>query len=155
MGVFNLSRRMRPKSARRQRLIFESLEDRTVFDGTYSLAASPVADAEGESDSPAPAEEGSLIRFESASSLQNHLLAQGVAQWKHLFGKATEDWLTYDMVLFRDDALESISYSTGSTNVQVNGIDEGDLVKTDGEYLYLARHNQITIVDIRDPADCS
>ena len=32
------------------------------------------------------------------------------------------------------------------TNVQVTGVDEADLVKTDGEYIYLARGNEVLIV---------
>ncbi|MBB6452610.1 putative secreted protein with C-terminal beta-propeller domain [Salirhabdus euzebyi] len=35
--------------------------------------------------------------------------------------------------------------STSETNVQVAGIDEGDSVKTDGNYLYFARDNDIVI----------
>ena len=36
------------------------------------------------------------------------------------------------------------SYST--TNVQVDGIDEADIVKTDGKYLYIAGNNVVRIV---------
>ena len=32
------------------------------------------------------------------------------------------------------------------TNVQVEGIDEGDIVKTDGQYLYVLRDNELTIL---------
>ncbi|MFD1037687.1 beta-propeller domain-containing protein [Virgibacillus byunsanensis] len=35
--------------------------------------------------------------------------------------------------------------STSETNVQVEGIDEGDSVKTDGDYVYFARDNDIVI----------
>ncbi|MDL4843186.1 beta-propeller domain-containing protein [Aquibacillus rhizosphaerae] len=34
---------------------------------------------------------------------------------------------------------------TSETNVQVEGIDEGDIVKSDGDYLYFARENDIVI----------
>lgn len=39
------------------------------------------------------------------------------------------------------------------TNVQVEGVDEGDRVKTDGGFLYVVsrRDNKVRIVDIRDP----
>ena len=36
------------------------------------------------------------------------------------------------------------SYST--TNIQVAGVDEDDIVKTDGEYLYIASYDRVTIV---------
>ena len=38
------------------------------------------------------------------------------------------------------------------TNVQVPGVDEADIVKTDGEYIYLARENQVLIIKAY-PAD--
>jgi inhibitor of cysteine peptidase len=48
------------------------------------------------------------------------------------------------------------------TNNQIEGVDEGDLVKTDGHYLYMisnwtsedgGQHHQLVIVDVRDPED--
>lgn len=41
-----------------------------------------------------------------------------------------------------------IDYST--TNVQVEGVDEADIVKTDGEYIYLVKSNTIYIVKASD-----
>lgn len=46
--------------------------------------------------------------------------------------------------------------STGSfsgTNVQVAGVDEGDIVKTDGDYLYLATPEGVTVVRADPPAE--
>lgn len=43
-----------------------------------------------------------------------------------------------------DSAATNTDYST--TNVQVAGIDEADIVKTDGDYLYIARGRTIAIV---------
>ncbi len=40
---------------------------------------------------------------------------------------------------------EQIDYST--TNVQVDGVDEGDTVKTDGRYIYSLQNNQIRITE--------
>ncbi len=42
------------------------------------------------------------------------------------------------------------SYS--STNVQIEGVDEADIIKTDGDYLYLIANERLYIVDIQDPA---
>ena len=39
---------------------------------------------------------------------------------------------------------EGDSYS--STNVQVEGVDEADIVKTDGEYIYYLKDNQVVII---------
>lgn len=45
----------------------------------------------------------------------------------------------------------------GETNVQVEGVDEGDILKNDGSYLYIVRMandaGYVDIVDIRDPQD--
>lgn len=43
------------------------------------------------------------------------------------------------------DTQDSGEYS--STNVQVQGVDEPDFVKTDGTYLYIASNNNVTIVE--------
>ncbi len=43
------------------------------------------------------------------------------------------------------------SYST--VNVQVAGVDESDFVKTDGEYLYIASWNNVTIIKAYPPAE--
>jgi inhibitor of cysteine peptidase len=40
-------------------------------------------------------------------------------------------------------------YST--TNLQVDGVDEGDIVKNDGSYLYTLLNNKISIADVHDP----
>ena len=43
--------------------------------------------------------------------------------------------------------------SFSKTNVQVEGVDEADMVKTDGDYLYIVHNNRISIVDARPPQD--
>ena len=47
----------------------------------------------------------------------------------------------------QESATES-DYST--TNVQVEGIDEADIIKTDGEYLYILEEDEIYIVDTKE-----
>jgi len=42
------------------------------------------------------------------------------------------------------------SYST--TNIQVAGVDEDDIVKTDGEYLYIVSYDKVTIVKAYPPS---
>jgi len=51
------------------------------------------------------------------------------------------------------NAVSKDDYS--ATNVQVEGIDEGDIVKTDGEYLYILSRNNgtVRIVDARSPTN--
>lgn len=42
----------------------------------------------------------------------------------------------------------AVSDDVSSTNVQVEGIDEGDILKTDGKYIYIINSDRFTIVDI-------
>ena len=63
-----------------------------------------------------------------------------------------EGEMSYTLTSGTDDAAmevmeESQDYST--TNLQVEGVDEGDIVKNDGEYLYICAEQQVYIVDIR------
>ena len=74
--------------------------------------------------------------------------------------------------IYREDMLESSTDSTldivpnsfsdsnsdvsksesdhSSTNIQVEGVDEADIVKTDGNYIYYAINSKIVIADVRD-----
>lgn len=44
---------------------------------------------------------------------------------------------------------DTTDYST--TNLQVVGVDEADIIKTDGEYLYIISNGRFIIVDVRNP----
>ena len=53
---------------------------------------------------------------------------------------------------------ESSSVTSGgysTTNVQVKGVDEADIVKTDGKYIYIVSGNEIVIVDAYPPTNAS
>ncbi len=39
------------------------------------------------------------------------------------------------------------------TNLQVEGVDEADIIKTDGDYLYIVANGRFIIADVRDPSD--
>lgn len=45
---------------------------------------------------------------------------------------------------------ETSGQDHSNTNVQVEGIDEGDLVKTDGEYIYAISGNSLLIFKAQD-----
>lgn len=72
----------------------------------------------------------------------------------------------YSPPSFRDDALAEDAGSNGAsvradssssdyskTNIQVEGVDEADIVKTDGEYIYVIANNRLSIIDITSPED--
>ena len=48
-----------------------------------------------------------------------------------------------------DNAKSTEDYS--KTNTQVQGVDEADIVKTDGSYIYVLTGNQIKIVRVNGP----
>ncbi len=52
-----------------------------------------------------------------------------------------------------DNSVEEVSDTAGSshsvTNVMTEGVDESDIAKTDGSYLYLQAGNEIKIIDVR------
>lgn len=45
--------------------------------------------------------------------------------------------------------------SHGETNIQVEGVDEADVIKNDGRYIYFIAGNNLVIVDAQDPANMS
>ncbi len=47
------------------------------------------------------------------------------------------------------ESAENMDEGFSRTNVQTQGVDESDIVKTDGAYLYVVTDNQVHIVDIR------
>lgn len=51
------------------------------------------------------------------------------------------------------EASESGDYS--KTNVQVEGVDEGDIIKTDGKYIYYVRNDAVELVDAYPPENMS
>ncbi len=46
-----------------------------------------------------------------------------------------------------DDTTTDTSTAFSTTNIQVEGVDEADIVKTDGEYIYVVSDNKIFIID--------
>lgn len=75
------------------------------------------------------------------------------------FYRYAEDTGADDYWMYADDSLSNpIESSLGdssysATNIQVEGVDEADIVKTDGEYIYIASWSRVTIVDVSEPAD--
>jgi uncharacterized secreted protein with C-terminal beta-propeller domain len=65
------------------------------------------------------------------------------------------DGLTTAIVETKSLSLNTTSSNSGDssdfskTNIQVSGVDEADIVKTDGRYIYTLNHNKISIVDTK------
>jgi uncharacterized secreted protein with C-terminal beta-propeller domain len=94
-----------------------------------------------------------------------HLLKYNGYMYKYLYGGNIIDMIATDVPAVKEEssaaAQDSPAASTpqskpaddySGTNNQVEGVEEGDLVKTDGKYLYIVRNNEIMIVNA-DPGD--
>ncbi|QDS97450.1 beta-propeller domain-containing protein [Adhaeretor mobilis] len=104
--------------------------------------------------------------LKSEQAVRDWLIHAIDQRYADLFGTATtRPWRTIQFFEFDTNALfvsnaassnvgiASDSYS--ETNVQVEGVDEADLIETDGEYLYLISGKQLLIVDATDPDELS
>ena len=100
--------------------------------------------------------------FQSREELRQWLIQIADEQWGELFGQKTNRWgwgwdWDGDIAVLRT-ALTATSRRTTSrprpatptprTNTQVAGVDEADLVETDGEYLYVVSGKTLTIVKL-------
>lgn len=56
-------------------------------------------------------------------------------------------------VAINEESSKAAGASHSNTNVRVEGIDEDDIVKTDGEFLYIASYDRVTIVKAHPPED--
>lgn len=71
---------------------------------------------------------------------------------EHILKRMTEVWGNKEYTVQENAAMDSAagesekSQSHSETNVQVNGIDEADIVKTDGKYIYQLKDNTLQIV---------
>src|SRR3989304_4523006 len=111
-------------------------------------------------------------RFTSAAGLEAWRNEAAVEQWGYLFGQTTyypdSYWLdcgdiawdpglvvpltpVIDVVGFRGTPLNLsgtvLDTAFSNTNLQVEGVDEADLVETDGEYLYILSGKDLVIVE--------
>ena len=86
-----------------------------------------------------------LSQFDSVDAFKEWLIADALERYESLFGQEVEVsyWL-YDSLGASGTSVSSgLSYS--ETNVQVDGVDEGDLIENDGTYLYVLADGQLVI----------
>jgi uncharacterized secreted protein with C-terminal beta-propeller domain len=107
----------------------------------------------------------SLNRFSSYNDMENFLAEQSALSQGNYFQNLSGSSQTYNLrdtnVLGQGSAEVDASAHGGSspdfssTNVQVQGVDEGDIVKTDGEYAYIVSRNQtkVYIIDVYPAED--
>ncbi|MGD9127922.1 MAG: beta-propeller domain-containing protein, partial [Planctomycetia bacterium] len=86
-----------------------------------------------------------LSQFDSIDEFKEWLIADALQRYEDLFGQevtVSPPWL-YDAV-GASVSIES-GRSHSDTNVQVDGVDEGDLIENDGTYLYVLADGQLVI----------
>jgi uncharacterized secreted protein with C-terminal beta-propeller domain len=95
-------------------------------------------------------------RFSTATDLETYLKNAGLAKYADQFGKEVPSWwggyrslsLAFSDVAYSGAAsVNSAAPSHSDTNVQVAGVDEGDLVETDGNFLYTLTGHELVIAD--------
>lgn len=91
------------------------------------------------------------------------LIEQAVSQWSYLFGRRMvsqryayenlDHWLDGSPLLYAALGGGTEIVDASGTNVQEAGVDEGDLVETDGQTIYLLSGSQLQILDASSPED--
>jgi uncharacterized secreted protein with C-terminal beta-propeller domain len=170
-GGWNVTRRRRNALRKSRKLLVEHLEQRRVLDAQLGAfggavlldasdrvteenaavsASAELALAEGESDG--------WRTFETFEQLEAFLAEDAEQRWGHLFGEKVwhdpwfyrhvDDGMMFETATVRPTSADLRNVADYSqTNVQVAGVDEGDIVETDGRYLYLNGDRQVVIVD--------
>jgi len=101
-------------------------------------------------------EDGRLYRFSSYSALKNFLtLKTQRFRDTYGYGIVPAERLVPEGVTSHasEPSLNALKYS--KTNVQVEGVDEADIVKTDGEYIYVISGDEVIIVKAYPPEQAS
>ena len=96
-----------------------------------------------------------IEQFNSEQELKTFLIDEAVEKYSNLFGKEVPYWnypyynfAVTGSVAETDAAVSTASFS--DTNTQEAGVDEADLVETDGNYIYQVTGQQLSIVDARN-----
>lgn len=88
-------------------------------------------------------EKNEIKRFRNYEEIENFLYMSSIRSSGGFYGIREELILIKSPIV----AQEIGDYSYSKTNIQVEGVDEADIVKTDGKYIYTISGNQIVIVD--------
>jgi uncharacterized secreted protein with C-terminal beta-propeller domain len=116
----------------------------TVRDSTGHVDSAVVTVHVAELPAPEP-----LPRFTLPGELEQFLVDLAVKHYASQFGRY-EHW--YEPVSWLGGAV-AFDLEDSSTNVQETGVDEADVVETDGRYLYTLADGKLAIVDLEDPAN--
>jgi inhibitor of cysteine peptidase len=100
----------------------------------------------------------SVKKFSSDAELISFLKENQGSSGYGYFGSLENRLMSSEVAMDSSTKSSEITSASGSndyseTNVQVEGIDEADIIKTDGNYIYLVQDNVFYIVDVNKPED--
>ncbi len=123
----------------------------------YSIGVFPI-DFEP---TPSPSD-GLMKTFSSYDELRNHLMTASYSLTPFLFFGSWDTRVLATQGMSRTTLEESavplvngpgVELQTSTTNIQVAGVDEADIVKVDGEYLYVVSNSSIFIIKAYPPEE--
>lgn len=145
--MFNTRTRGRYHTTSGPRLALESLETRRLLSGPGEDTSDALDQLE-------------LTRFESETELRDYLVADALKRWDGLFGQPAWPYaypLYYGVdgpLAYREGAIDFAEAPAAApdpdhsdTNTQVEGVDEADLVETDGNFLYILAGQELVVAD--------
>ncbi len=109
--------------------------------------------------------EPNISHFQSEAEAISALTQLAAERWSSQFGQQNYPWkqLNFDLanvsngdnfILAASDRVQDSIASTGITNVQTSGVDEGDNVEISSDgYAFVVRDQVVRIIDVRDPSD--
>ena len=92
--------------------------------------------------------EMALSRFDSCAAMEDHLTESFLFSLTNSYGRFSG--IEEDVALDAGDSSgggDSAPSEYSTTNVQEKGVDEADLVKTDGEHVYVLTNGVLSIID--------
>ncbi len=145
-GTRHVRRAGRSKAKADRRRVHRSMSDLERLEGRSVLAASLFAGLPE-----------ALPRFDTVGDVKDFLVQKALKDYAYQFGQPTYGYypmMMNDAVSSTDlrapssnnSAAGSVVPEHSTTNNQVAGVDEADLVETDGRYLYVARNGEVAIV---------
>ncbi len=112
---------------------------------------------------PRAADPFGVPQFSTQRELEQYLIDRAVQYHGGAFGQFEERYppLPEGVVLRNYFVTDSMNYASvvglngdySETNTQVDGVDEADIVETDGRYVYTLSRGKLAIVDLVDPAN--
>ncbi|MDO4297934.1 MAG: beta-propeller domain-containing protein [Lachnospiraceae bacterium] len=130
--------------------VFEALHEQFYYDDTVFYAASGARDIISEDGAKTSDSISSGSASENGSSYGSAADSEGMEYEEITLADSASDAASSSQGLDRGGSEEAADYS--ATNIQEIGVDEADIVKTDGTYIYILRQNGAVTIVNADPA---